>query len=92
MNFGFALAGNLGSYLAFEPIALARTNPFGTYTVAYTPGSDVSARLFIGNSGGDNVGLILDTVVLSSKVPEPGTLALLGLGLAALGLRRRRAA
>lgn len=92
VNFGFATASNLGSFLAAEMVTLARTNPFGTYTVVYTPGNNVSARLVIGNTGGDNVGLILDNVLVSSKVPEPGTLALLGLGLVAVALRRRRAA
>ena len=43
------------------------------------------------NLGGDNLGLILDNVELDqTAVPEPGSLLLLGGGLAALGRWRRR--
>jgi len=33
---------------------------------------------------------VMDDLTLSTSVPEPGTLALLGIGLAAMGLSRRR--
>jgi len=51
--------------------------------------------LSFANAGGDNLGAVLSGVELSTdaappKVAEPGTLGLLGLGLAFLGLSRRR--
>ena len=51
--------------------------------------------LTFANAGGDTLGAVLSSVSLSSQttsVPEPGTLALLGVGLAGLGLSRRRKA
>jgi PEP-CTERM motif len=41
------------------------------------------------HAGGDNVGILLDNVQVEA-VPEPGTLLLLGSGIAALRVRRRR--
>jgi hypothetical protein len=70
---GFAL----GSSAPFNP-------PQSLSFTAAAPG-----QISFENSGGDNIGLILDNVVLD-QVPEPGSLLLLGSGLAGLGVWRRR--
>jgi hypothetical protein len=42
------------------------------------------------HAGGDNVGILLDNVQVETAVPEPATLFLLGSGITALTVRRRR--
>lgn len=62
--------------------------------IDFSPASAQSTSLLLEHAGGDNFGVLLDKVTLSSlgngNVPSPGTLALLGLGIAGFGLRRRQ--
>ena len=69
--------------------SLAETAGWTSFSLTFTPFVTGNYILSFGNSGGDNIGMLLDNVVVS--VPDGGaTIALLGLALTGLGLLRRR--
>jgi hypothetical protein len=89
--FGIVDTNNVEIQTIIGPLSAGA--PFATFgaTLAAQPGS---WRLFVEGVGGDNVGLILDNVVLrddsTTSVPEPETLLLFSLGLLAASAARSR--
>ncbi|GGY80293.1 PEP-CTERM sorting domain-containing protein [Marinobacter zhanjiangensis] len=75
----------LGGFLT-ETFELSADAPWQTISRSFTVMEETTSYISFNHNGGDNIGIILDNV---SVVPEPGTLALLSLGLLGLGAARR---
>ncbi len=75
---------------------LGSADPLTTYTLPFVVAAPTSINLVFSNTGGDNIGAILDNVSLdtvSTGVPDASsTLGLLSLGVAGLGMIRRKLA
>jgi hypothetical protein len=86
--------GVTGGFLADETINLSPGAGFQTIMRSFTGTSGTPASIFFDHAGGDNIGMILDNVTVTSSgptpIPVPTALPLLVGALSGLVLLRRR--
>jgi hypothetical protein len=86
-----SVAVNFGT--ASTSASLAQNAGWTGYSLSFTTTAAGSYTLSFENSGGDNIGMLLDNVKVDQHVaaiPEPQTYALMGMGLLAIGFAARR--